>query len=170
MSWAYPRDIKGLIPQKSRKLDLASDAEYAAITFRVSRRRREMYCGHVRLCVCLCVCVCVCVCLSAAACLHYCTDPDVSWGSGRGCPLFVHCWADLQSVHGLRCYGNTRNAWQSPAVIRQAHRTPHALRMPAKTPLASDKIDAPAACATLSATRPFHFVHTAGCCNANAKC
>ena len=30
------------------------------ITFRVSRRRREMYCGHARLCVCLCVCVCVC--------------------------------------------------------------------------------------------------------------
>jgi len=25
----------------------------------------------------------------------------------------------------------------------------------------SDKIDAPAACATLSATRPFRFVHTA---------
>ena len=39
------------------------------------------------------------------------------------------------------------NAWQSRAVIRQAHRTPHALRMPAKTPLAVDKIDAPAACA-----------------------
>ena len=44
------------------------------------------------------------------------------------------------------------NAWQSPAVIRQAHRTPHAcrtrtLRMPAKTPLAGDKIDAPAVCA-----------------------
>jgi len=30
------------------------------ITFRVSRRRREMYCGHP----CLCVCVCVSVCLS----------------------------------------------------------------------------------------------------------
>jgi len=73
-------------------------------------------------------------------------------------------------VHGLRCYGNTRNAWQSPAVIRQAHRTPHALRMPAKTPLACDKIDAPAPCAKLSATRLFHFVNTAGCCNANAKC
>jgi len=27
------------------------------ITFRVSRRRREMYCGHARLCVCLCVSV-----------------------------------------------------------------------------------------------------------------
>ena len=44
------------------------------------------------------------------------------------------------------------NAWQSPAVIRHAHRTPHAchtrtLRMPAKTPLAGDKIDAHATCA-----------------------
>jgi len=27
-------------------------------------------------------------------------------GSGRGCSLVAHCWADLQSVHGLRCYGN----------------------------------------------------------------
>jgi len=32
--------------------------------------------------------------------------------------------------------------------------------MPEKTPLTSDKIDVPAACATLSATMPFHFVHT----------
>jgi len=77
--------------------------------------------------------------------------PGCNLGNGMGCPLFVHCWADLQSVHGLRCYGNTRNAWQSPAVIRHAHRTPHALHMPAKTPLASDKIDAPAARAV-----PFH--------------
>jgi len=30
--------------------------------------------------------VCVSVCLSAAVCLHYFTDPDVTWGSGRGCP------------------------------------------------------------------------------------
>jgi len=50
-------------------------------------------------------------------------------------------------------YGNAR---QSPAVIRQAQRMPHALRTHART---IDKIDAPAACATLSATRPFHFVH-----------
>jgi len=48
------------------------------------------------------VCLSVSVCLSAAACLHYCTDPDVTWRSGRGCPH----WAHLQSVHGLRCYGN----------------------------------------------------------------
>jgi len=30
--------------------------------------------------------VCVSVYLSAAACLHYCTDPDVTWRSGKGCP------------------------------------------------------------------------------------
>jgi len=90
------------------------------ITFRVSRRQREMYCGHAHLCVS------VCVCLSTAACLHYCTDPDVTRGTGRGCPLFVHYWADLQSVHGLHCYGNTKNAWQSPALISQAHRMHYA--------------------------------------------
>ena len=46
------------------------------------------------------------------------------------------------------------NAWQSPAVIhRRSARTTHART--------SDKIDVPAGCATLSATRPFHFVHTA---------
>jgi len=55
-----------------------------------------MYCGHP----------CLCVCLSVAAWLHYCMDWDVTWGSGRGCPLVVHYWADLQSMHGLRCYGN----------------------------------------------------------------
>ena len=65
-------------------------------TFCVSRRRRKMYCGHARLCVCL----------SAAVLPHYCMDPDVTWGHGRGCPLVVHYWADLQSGHGLRYYGN----------------------------------------------------------------
>ena len=28
----------------------------------------------------------VCVCLSLAAFPHYCTDPDVTLGNGRGCP------------------------------------------------------------------------------------
>jgi len=58
------------------------------------------------------MCVCVCVCLSLAAFPYYCTDPDVSWGNGRGCPLVVHCLADLQSVHEFRRYDNiarTRN-------------------------------------------------------------
>jgi len=32
-------------------------------------------------------------------------DLDVTWGNSRGAgPLVVHCWADLQSVHGFRCY------------------------------------------------------------------
>ena len=74
------------------------------VTFCVSRRRRKMYCGHARLCVC--VSVCVSVCLSAAVRPYYCTGADVTWGHGRGCPLVVHYWADLQSGHGLRCYGN----------------------------------------------------------------
>jgi len=30
---------------------------------------------------------CVSVCLSAAACLHYCTDPDVTWASDRMPPI-----------------------------------------------------------------------------------
>ena len=50
--------------------------------------------------------VCVSVCLSAAVRPHYCTDLDVTWGHGRGCPLVVHYWADLQSGPGLHCYGN----------------------------------------------------------------
>ena len=55
-----------------------------------------MYIGHGRLCVCLTVC------LSLAAFPHYHTDPDVTW-----CPVVVHYWADLQAVHGFRCYGNS---------------------------------------------------------------
>jgi len=84
------------------------------ITFRMSRRRREMYRGHARLCLS------VCLCLSADACPHHCTDPDVTWESGRECPLVVHYWADLQSVHGLRCYGNitrTRNVSEYMLVL-----------------------------------------------------
>jgi len=37
---------------------------------------------------------------------HYCAEPGVTWGNGRGCPVVVHYWADLQSVHGFRCYDN----------------------------------------------------------------
>jgi len=65
-------------------------------TFYVSHRWRKMYCGHARLCVCL----------SAAVHPHFCTDPDETWVRGRGCPLVVHYWVDLQSVNWLHCYGN----------------------------------------------------------------
>ena len=116
------------------------------ITFRVSRRPRKMYCDHARLCVCLSVC------LSAAACPHYCTDPDVTRGSGRDAPSCAPLGRFSIGARVALLWQHYGNAWQSPAVIRQAHRTPHAcrtrtLRMPAKTPLVGDKIDAPAACA-----------------------
>ena len=75
----------------------------------MSHKRREMYCGHVHLCVWLSVCVSVRghmpillhglvsdiaifvlkrdVKLQLTNC---CTDPDVTWGSGRGCALVVY--------------------------------------------------------------------------------
>ena len=90
---------------KLHELELGSckSSSPLVITYCVSRRRRKMYSGHAHLCVC----VSVCVCLSAAIRRHYCTDPDVTWGHGRG--TIVHYWADLQSGHGLRCCGNNAN-------------------------------------------------------------
>ena len=118
------------------------------ITFHVSRSRGKMHIGHGCVSVCLSVprhipttprtvcklgewygcplvvhcwvdlqsvhgflcydniAVCVSVCLSLASFPHYCMDPDVTWGNGRGCHPVVHYWADLQSVHGFRCYDN----------------------------------------------------------------
>jgi len=49
--------------------------------------------------------VCLSACLSLGPFPHYCTDPDVTWemvGVLSSCALL----ADLQSVHGFRCYGN----------------------------------------------------------------
>ena len=63
--------------------------------------------------------------------------------------------ADLQSVHGMRCYGNIME--MRGRAQRSARRT-HYAHTHARP---SDKIDAPDGRATLSATRPFHFVHTA---------
>jgi len=69
--------------------------------------------------LCVCVYVCLSVCLSAAVCPHYSTDPDVTWGSRGGCPLVVHYWADLQSVHTLRCYGNNTNpSYKLASILR----------------------------------------------------
>jgi len=54
-----------------------------------------MYIGHGHLCVCLFL----------AAFLH-CIDSVVTWRNGRGCPLVVQYWVDLQSLHGFCCYDN----------------------------------------------------------------
>jgi len=59
-----------------------------------------------RVCVSVCLSVCVSVCSRTPTLLH---GPGCNLGHGRGCPLVVHLWADLQSVHGLRCYGNNAN-------------------------------------------------------------
>jgi len=86
-------------------------------TFRVSRRRCEMYCDHARLSLSLCLSVCLSVRGRMPTLLH---GPGCNLGSGRGCPLVVHCWADLQSVNGLRCYGNitrTRNVSEYMLVL-----------------------------------------------------
>jgi len=66
------------------------------VTFCVSRRRRKMYCGDARLCVCVSV-------RGRTPTLGYCTDPDVTWGRGRGCFLVVHYLADLQSGRRTGC-------------------------------------------------------------------
>ena len=68
--WDKPyamKRVRGIV-----KVYESGDLSLLIITFHVSCRRHEMYCGHARLCVC------VSICLSAAACLHYWTDPDVT--------------------------------------------------------------------------------------------
>jgi len=51
------------------------------------------------------------MCLSVRHCmptlLH---GPGCNLGNGNGCPLVVHCWADLQSAHRFCCYDNRANA------------------------------------------------------------
>ena len=66
------------------------------ITFCVRRSRSEMYTGHGRLCICL----------SLTTFRHCCMDLDVSCGNGRGYPVVVHYWADLQLVQSFHCYDN----------------------------------------------------------------
>ena len=70
----------------------------SVITFRVRRVRGEMHIGHGRLSVCLSVPRRIPTLLHGSRC---------NFGeNGRECPLVVHYWADLQSVHGFRCYDN----------------------------------------------------------------
>jgi len=64
-------------------------------TFRVNRRRREIYCELASMCLSV---------HGRMPTLLY--RPGCNLGSGRACPLVVHYWADLQFVHGSRCYSN----------------------------------------------------------------
>ena len=75
---------------------------HVLITFRMSRRRREMYIGHSPLCVC-------------PSPHSHTTARTRMYNLGnvrRGCRLVVHYLADLQLAHGFPCYDNiarTRN-------------------------------------------------------------
>ena len=115
----------------------------------------------------VCLSVCVSVRGRRPTLLH---GPGCNLGSGRGChPSCALLGGFAIGARVALLWQHYGNAWQNPAVIRQAHCTPHAcrtrtLRMPAKTPLAGDKIDATAACAV-----PFRPHCEGGCCNANAK-
>jgi len=69
----------------------------------LSRRRREMYCGHARLCLCVC-------------------GPGCNVGSGMGMPPSCALLGGfaIGLVHGLRCYGNitrTRNVSEYMLVL-----------------------------------------------------
>jgi len=73
--------------------------QYSVITFGVRRSRGEMYISHGHLCVCLSVC--------PSPHSHTTAWTRCNLENGRGCPLVVQYLADLQSVHGFRCYHNT---------------------------------------------------------------
>jgi len=98
-----------------------------------------MYCGHARLCVYLSVCLSVC--LSAAACPHYSTDPDVTWGVVGDAPQFTigricnRCTGCVAMATLWKCVAELSGNPPGPA---HAARTTHART--------SDKIDARACC------------------------
>ena len=64
---------------------------------------REAICILVTAICSVHVSVCLSVPRRVPTLLH---GPGCNLGNGRGCPLVVHCWADLQSVHGFRCCDN----------------------------------------------------------------
>jgi len=112
------------------------------ITFHVSRRSHEMYCGQARLCVCL----------SA--------DPDVTWRSGRDPPSCALLGGFAIGARVALLWQHDGNVWQSPVVICQAHHTPHAVQR--TTHAGEDWLPSPAIRSTPLLSVPFHFVHTAG--------
>jgi len=95
---AWMSTVKASYHHVSRPILKQSMLLECYITFRV-RPRRNVYWPWPS--------VSLCVCLSLATFPHYCTDLDVTWQNGRGCPLVVHYWADLQAVHRFRCCDNT---------------------------------------------------------------
>jgi len=77
--------------------------------------------------------VCLSVYLSLTAFPHYSTDPDVTWWNGKGCPLVVHYWAGLQSVHVFRCYDNIHVRKLIALFTANAHSAEHEMSASACT-------------------------------------
>jgi len=71
-----------------------------------------MYCDHARLCVCPRPHAHT-IARTRMSWDVQKVDRRCGWGSGRGCPLVVHYWADLQSVHVLVTCQPTCRAWEN---------------------------------------------------------
>ena len=82
-----------------------------------------MYCGHARLSMCLSVRGRMLTVLHGPGCNLG------QWGLPPRCVLLGGFAIGERDALLWQHYGN---AWQSPAVIRQAQRTPHALRTHAR--------------------------------------
>jgi len=105
------------------------------------------------------VCVCLCVCLSAAACLHHCTDPDVTWGSGKGMP------PSCALLDGFAIGALVALLWQHYKCVAEPSGNPsgppHAARS-ATHYACRRRLPSPAIKSTRLLRAPLHFVHTAG--------
>ena len=64
------------------------------------------YCFFVTFCTSRILVMHVCVSVFPLPHSHTTARTQTTWGNGRDCPLLVHYWADLQSVHRFRCYDN----------------------------------------------------------------
>jgi len=116
------------------------------ITFRMSRRPREMYCGHARLCVCLCV----------AACPHYCRDPDVTWGV-IGLP------PSCALLGGFAIGARVALLWQHWKCVAELSGNPPGSPHATHAHYACRRrLPSQAIISTRLMRAPFHFVHTSG--------
>jgi len=116
------------------------------ITFRMSRRPREIYCGHARLCVCLCV----------AACPHYCRDPDVTWGV-IGLP------PSCALLGGFAIGARVALLWQHWKCVAELSGHPPGSPHAAHAHYACRRrLPSQAIISTRLMRAPFHFVHTSG--------
>jgi len=114
-------------------------------------------------------CVCVSVCLSAAACPHYCTDPDVTWGVVGDAPWLCtirricnRCMGCVAMATLWKCVAEPSGNPPGPShTARTTHVRTHALAIKSTRLL-----------------RVRHYLQRGrsissilcGCCNVNAKC